>query len=64
MNPARRLMMIRFNALSREGDAPVRVQSGDVLADLEENPIPDEFAEHDQRKQEAAARYLTSGAAR
>lgn len=36
---------VRFFGLARdEADGPVRVAAGDVLADLDENPIADEFA--------------------
>jgi predicted ATPase len=48
---------IRFFAMSREGDNPVNVQSGDTLADLHDNPILDEFAEHYQREQDAVIEY-------
>lgn len=41
---------IRFFAMSRKGDEPVSIQSGDTLADLQENPILDEFASHYDRE--------------
>ncbi len=49
---------IRFLAMSRKGDGPVHVQSGDTLADLQENPILDEFAEHYQREQKASLHFV------
>jgi ABC-type ATPase involved in cell division len=49
---------IRFFAMSRTDDKPVKIQSGDTLADLQDNPILDEFAEHYQREQEAAIQFI------
>ena len=49
---------IRFLAMSRKGDGPVHVQTGDTLADLQDNPILDEFAEHYQREQTAALQFV------
>ncbi|MDX9971958.1 MAG: AAA family ATPase [FCB group bacterium] len=49
---------IRFFAMSRNEDGPVDVQSGETLADLTDNPILDEFAEHYQREQDAVASYM------
>lgn len=49
---------IRFLAMSRQGDGPVQIQSGDTLADLQDNPILDEFAEHYQREQEASLKFV------
>ncbi len=49
---------IRFLAMSRRGDGPVQIQSGDTLADLQDNPILDEFAEHYQREQEASLKFV------
>ncbi len=48
---------IRFLAMSRQGDGPVHVQTGDTLADLRDNPILDEFADHYQREQKASLQY-------
>jgi predicted ATPase len=52
---------IRFFAMSREGDGPVTVQSGDTLADLHDNAILDEFAEHYRREQDAIVQQLKTG---
>ncbi len=41
---------IRFFAMSREVDEPVEIQHGDTLADLQDNPILDEFAAHYERE--------------
>jgi predicted ATPase len=41
---------IRFFAMSREKDGPVDIQSGNTLADLQDNPILDEFAAHYERE--------------
>jgi wobble nucleotide-excising tRNase len=49
---------IRFLAMSRKGDGPVQIQTGDTLADLPDNPILDEFAEHYQREQEASLKFV------
>ncbi len=49
---------IRFLAMSRKGDGPVKIQSGDTLADLQDNPILDEFAEHYQREQVASLQFV------
>lgn len=49
---------IRFFVMSRSGDGPVSIQSGDTLADLQDNPILDEFAEHYQREQDAISAYM------
>ncbi len=49
---------IRFFAMSREGDSPVKIQSGETLADLQGNPILEEFAAHYQREQDAIARIM------
>ena len=49
---------IRFFAMSRDDDDPVQVQSGDTLADLQDNPILDEFADHYQREQDAVIEYM------
>jgi hypothetical protein len=49
---------IRFLAMSRQGDGPVHVQTGDTLADLQDNPILDEFAEHYQREQKASLHFV------
>ncbi|MFA7173537.1 MAG: AAA family ATPase [Kiritimatiellia bacterium] len=49
---------IRFLALSRQDDRPVHVQTGDTLADLQDNPILDEFAEHYQREQDASLQFV------
>ncbi len=49
---------IRFLAMSRQGDGPVHVQNGDTLADLQDNPILDEFAEHYQREQKASLHFV------
>ncbi len=52
---------IRFLAMSREGDQPVEIQSGDTLADLEDNPILDEFAAHYTREEDAVRNQLKEG---
>lgn len=52
---------IRFFAMSREGDEPVTIQSGDTLADLHDNAILDEFAEHYRREQDAIVQQLETG---
>ncbi len=49
---------IRFLAMSRKGDGPVHVQTGDTLADLQDNPILDEFADHYQREQDASLQFV------
>lgn len=49
---------IRFLALSRQGDGPVHVETGDTLADLRDNPILDEFANHYQREQDASLKFV------
>ncbi len=49
---------IRFLAMSRQGDGPVQIQSGYTLADLQDNPILDEFAEHYQREQDASLKFV------
>jgi hypothetical protein len=49
---------IRFLAMSRKGDGPVQIQTGDTLADLPDNPILDEFAEHYQREQEVSLKLV------
>lgn len=49
---------IRFLAMSRQGDGPVHVQTGDTLADLQDNAILDEFAEHYQREQDASLKFV------
>ncbi len=49
---------IRFMAMSRQGDGPVHVQTGDTLADLRDNPILDEFADHYQREQKASLHFV------
>jgi predicted ATPase len=49
---------IRFLAMSRKNDGPVHVQTGDTLADLQDNPILDEFAEHYQREQDASLNFV------
>ncbi len=49
---------IRFFAMSRNGDNPVEVQSGNTLADLQNNPILDEFAAHYTREQDAAIQLM------
>jgi len=54
---------IRFFAMSREGDDPVDIQCGDTLADLQDNPILDEFAAHYQREQQAVLEFMRKGAA-
>lgn len=55
---------IRFFAMSREGDGPVSIESGDTLADLKDNPILDEFALHYQREQDAAIACMRENAER
>ncbi len=52
---------IRFFALSRKGRGPVQADTGDTLADLEDNPILDEFAAHYRREQEAALTHMKRG---
>ena len=52
---------IRFFAMSRSEDKPVRIQRGETLADLEDNPILDEFADHYQREQEAVRDHMRRG---
>lgn len=52
---------IRFLAMSRQGDGPVKVQTGNTLADLQDNPILDEFADHYQREQEASLLFVREG---
>ena len=52
---------IRFFALSRNDDKPVQIQSGETLADLQDNPILDEFAVHYQREQDAVIQYMKGG---
>jgi predicted ATPase len=49
---------IRFLAMSRKDDGPVRIQAGDTLADLQDNPILDEFADHYQREQDASLKFV------
>ncbi len=49
---------IRFLAMSRKGDGPVKIQSGNTLADLQDNPILDEFADHYQREQDASLKFV------
>jgi len=49
---------IRFFGMSREGDGPVSIRSGDTLADLEDNPILEEFAAHYEREQSEVVRYM------
>lgn len=44
---------IRFFTMNREGGNPVKVQSGNTLADMQNNLILDEFAAHYQREQDA-----------
>lgn len=55
---------IRFLAMSRQGDGPVHVQTGDTLADLQDNAILDEFAEHYQREQDASLKFMREGGGR
>jgi len=43
---------IRFFGLSREGDGPVTVQSGDTLTDIHDNPIVAEYAARYEREQQ------------
>jgi hypothetical protein len=52
---------IRFFTLSREGEGPVTLQSGDTLADLQNNPILDEFAAHYERERQEAVRLMKNG---
>lgn len=52
---------IRFLAINREGDEPVQIQNGDTLADLQDNPILDEFADHYQREQDAVIQHMKAG---
>lgn len=52
---------IRFFAMSRQGEKPVTIQSGETLADLENNPILDEFAAHYERERQAAISLMTNG---
>ena len=47
----RRRCPIRFFALSRTESKGVRVQRGDVLSELQDNPILAEFAAHYDREQ-------------
>ncbi len=49
---------VRFLAMSRQGEKPVRIQAGDTLADLRDNPILDEFADHYQREQDASLEFV------
>jgi len=49
---------VRFLAMSRKGDGPVHVQTGETLADLHDNPILDEFADHYQREQDASLKSV------
>lgn len=42
----------RFFAFQRDDSGPVSVQAGDTLADLEHNPILEEFAAHYDRERE------------
>lgn len=55
---------VRFLAMSRKGDGPVHVQTGATLADLQDNPILDEFAEHYQREQVASLHFMREGGLR
>ena len=52
---------IRFFALSRMGDDPVTVQSGETLADLHDNAILDEFADHYRREQDEIIQQMNMG---
>lgn len=52
---------IRFFAMSRQGEKPVTIQSGETLADLENNPILDEFAAHYERERQAALSLMKNG---
>ena len=52
---------IRFFAMSRKNDGPVRMQSGETLADLQDNPILDEFMAHYQREQDAVSARMRRG---
>ena len=55
---------IRFLAMSRQGDGPAHIQIGDTLADLQDNAILDEFAEHYQREQDASLKFVREGGVR
>lgn len=46
----------RFFAFSRTEDGSVEIESGDTLADLEHNPILEEFAAHYDRERELFSR--------
>ncbi|MFW5893969.1 MAG: AAA family ATPase [Verrucomicrobiota bacterium] len=46
---------IRFFALSRTGEEKASVEAGETLADLQENPILEEFAAHYEREQKLFA---------
>mgnify|MGYP001315070936 CR=1 FL=1 len=52
---------IRFFSMSRREDMPVEIQCGETLADLHDNAILDEFAEHYHREEEAFIRYTRAG---
>lgn len=52
---------IRFFTMIRDGEKPVKIQSGDTLADLQDNPILDEFAEHYQREQNTVIQFVKEG---
>ncbi len=52
---------IRFFAMCREDEDPVQIQCGETLADLQDNPILDEFAEHYQREQDAVGEHMKRG---
>ena len=54
---------IRFFGMSREGDEPVSVQSGDTLAALSNNPILEEFAAHYDREQDLFYSEAKAGSA-
>ena len=51
--PAGRAAKLRFFCLSRpKARSPIQVQYGDTIADIEENPILQEFAAHYDRQQQ------------
>ncbi len=53
---------IKFFALSKESPlAPVKVQIGDSLPEIKENPILEEFAAHYEREQELSIKSLQKG---
>lgn len=51
----------RFFAFHRDDSGPVSVQAGDTLADLEHNPILEEFAAHYDRERELFSERAREG---